>query len=83
MGRRLDGSHKCLACEIALETAEFLSREHNDFVAAVNGHVLRPFRAHATDELAEASFGVLQQPSTRATVSCASARLDGLGHLGF
>ena len=51
--------------EIALEAAELFGGDDDHFVAAVHGHMLRPFAANAPHQFAEARLGVLQQPAAR------------------
>jgi hypothetical protein len=81
--RGLHGGDEGFARQIALEAPEVLRRDHNDLIATVYGHVLRPFAAHAADQLAKARLGVLQEPSTWATIPRAPTCFRCLRHLGL
>ena len=89
MGRRLHGFDERRAGDLATETAEFLCRDDDDFVAAMHGDVLGTLVAHPADELTEARLGILQRPMSRlgrARPSCgfraawACARFCGSSH---
>jgi hypothetical protein len=62
VGGRLYGIHDGTTGPGALEAPEFLGGDDDDLVAAVNGDVLRAFTADTTNQLAEAGFGVLEDP---------------------
>ena len=62
MRRRLHRGDQGFTGEIALETAEFLGRDHHDFIAPMNGHALRPLAADPPHQFAEARLCILQQP---------------------
>ena len=59
MRRRLQGVDKRLAGLFAPQPTELLGGDHDNFIAAVHGDVLRAFTAHTPHQLAEACLGVL------------------------
>ena len=62
MRRGLNSVDERLASLVTLEPPKFLSGDDDDFGAAVNGDVLRPFAVDPPHELAETCLGILQQP---------------------
>jgi hypothetical protein len=62
VGGGLDGVHKCTPRFFAHQTPKVLGRNHHHFISPVHGDVLRPFAAHAANQLAEPRFRVLQDP---------------------
>jgi hypothetical protein len=71
----LHGSDEGSAGDIALQAAKLLRRNHYNLISAVNRDVLRPFRSHATNELAEPRFGILQNPAPGPAIPCPATNL--------
>jgi hypothetical protein len=59
----LHSGDKNFAREIAFHAPEFLGRDHDNFIATVYGHVLRPFSSDPPHQFAEPGLCVLQQPA--------------------
>ena len=49
----------------ALEASKLFGGNDDDFIAAMDGDVLRPLAAHQPHQLTEARLGVLKQPVAR------------------
>lgn len=47
---------------MTLQAAELFGCYDNDFIPVMRGDVLWPFPAHAANQLAKVSFGILQRP---------------------
>jgi hypothetical protein len=74
------GGDQGFARRVALETPEFLRRDHDDLIATVYGHMLGPFAADTAHELAKARLGVLEEPAAGLTIPRAAAWLWGFRH---
>jgi hypothetical protein len=64
------GIDKGTAGGIALETPEFLRRNHHNFIAAMYGDVLWPLAMNFAYEFTETRLRILQWPMTGARFSC-------------
>jgi hypothetical protein len=62
MWRRSHRSDQGFASKIALQTPELFGRDHDDFIASVNGNMLRPLTTDTSHQFTKACLGVLQQP---------------------
>lgn len=62
MRRGLHDLDECFAREPAFEAAEFVGSNDDDFLATVDRDVLRSLAVDFPDQLAEAGFGILQEP---------------------
>ena len=69
MRRGLQRGNKRIAFAVAPETVEFLGGDDNDLLTAVHGYMLRTLAANLSDQLTEASLGILQEPMTHPRVS--------------
>jgi hypothetical protein len=58
--RSLQGVDQCLAGVAALEASELFGGNDDNFIATMDGDVLRPLAAHQPHQLAEARLGVLE-----------------------
>lgn len=65
--RGLHGVDQCLAGVAALEASELFDGNDDNFIATVDGDVLRSLATHQPHQLAEVRLGVLERPVARAS----------------
>src|ERR1700730_11372802 len=79
----LHGSDESPTGGIALETPKILRCDNHNLIAAMNGDMLRPFRARAPYQLAETRFCILQAPAPRSPIPRPLTRFRELCNAGF
>jgi hypothetical protein len=65
MRRHLQCIDEGLAAPLTRESTKVVCSDDHDFLAAVDGHMLRSFLFRAPHQLAEPGFGILQLPVPR------------------
>jgi hypothetical protein len=86
MRRSLHRDDERFAGEVALEPAELVDGDHDDFVAAMDGHALWPFAANPAHQLAQSEPlhpATASDPTLRRVGGCGFSPISRLAVLQF